>query len=103
MNRNLKSTFFVLSLLLLCFQGRAQDFQFSQFYAAPLYLNPALTGISQETRMGSVYRKQWPGLDYQFTAFTAYLDHYSFDHKSGVGLSVSSFSEEFLKLNTSDI
>ena len=103
MNRNLKSTFLVLSLLLLCFQGKAQDFQFSQFYAAPLYLNPALTGISQETRMGSVYRKQWPGLDYQFTAFSAYVDHYSFDHKSGVGLSVSSFSEEFLKLNTTDI
>ena len=103
MNRNLKSTFLVLSLLLLCFQGSAQDFQFSQFYAAPLYLNPALTGISQETRMGSVYRKQWPGLDYQFTAFSAYVDHYSFDHKSGIGLSVSSFSEEFLKLNTTDI
>jgi type IX secretion system PorP/SprF family membrane protein len=103
MKRNLKSTCLVLSLLLFCFQGRAQDFQFSQFYAAPLYLNPALTGISQETRMGSVYRKQWPGLDYQFTAFTAYVDHYSFDRKSGVGLSVSSFSEEFLKLNTTDI
>jgi type IX secretion system PorP/SprF family membrane protein len=53
--------------------------------------------------MGSVYRKQWPGLDYQFTAFSAYLDHYSFDYKSGVGLSLSSFSEEFLKLNTTDI
>ena len=103
MNKNLKSILLACTLLLLCFQGRAQDFQFSQFYAAPLYLNPALTGISQETRMGSVYRRQWPGLDYQFTAFSAYLDHYSFDYKSGVGLSLSSFSEEFLKLNTTDI
>jgi type IX secretion system PorP/SprF family membrane protein len=89
--------------LLLCVKGRAQDFQFSQFYAAPLYLNPALAGISQETRMGSVYRKQWPGLDYQFTAVSAYLDHYSFDYKSGMGLSLSSFSEEFLKLNTTEV
>lgn len=94
---------FALSFLLLFFQGKAQDFQFSQFYAAPLYLNPGLTGISQETRLGSVYRRQWPGLDYHFTAFTAYVDHYSFDRKSGIGLSVSSFSEEFLKLNTTDI
>ena len=93
----------LLGMLALFSQVSAQDFQFSQFYAAPLYLNPALTGISQETRMGSVYRKQWPGLDYQFTAFTAYVDHYSFDQKSGVGLSVSSFSEEFLKLNTTEI
>jgi len=103
MNRNLKPILLVCTVLLLCFQGRGQDFQFSQFYAAPLYLNPALTGISQETRMGSVYRRQWPGLDYQFTAVTAYLDHYSFDYKSGMGLSVSSFSEEFLKLNTTEI
>jgi len=103
MNRNLKSILLGCTALLLCFQGRAQDFQFSQFYAAPLYLNPALTGISQETRLGSVYRRQWPGLDYQFKAYTAYVDHYSFDYKSGVGLSLSSFSEEFLKLNTTDI
>jgi len=103
MNRNLKTILLACTALLLCVQGRAQDFQFSQFYAAPLYLNPALTGISQETRLGSVYRRQWPGLDYQFTAYTAYVDHYSFDYKSGVGLSMSSFSEEFLKLNTTDI
>jgi type IX secretion system PorP/SprF family membrane protein len=31
------------------------------------------------------------------------VGHYSFDYKSGVGLSLSSFSEEFLKLNTTDI
>ena len=103
MNRNLKPILLACTALLLCVQGSAQDFQFSQFYAAPLYLNPALTGISQETRMGSVYRRQWPGLDYQFTAVTAYVDHYSFDYKSGMGLSTSSFSEEFLKLNTTDI
>ena len=103
MKRNLKSILLACMALLLWVQGWAQDFQFSQFYAAPLYLNPALTGISQETRMGSVYRKQWPGLDYQFTAFTAYMDHYIFDYKSGVGLSLSSFSEEFLKLNTTEV
>lgn len=103
MNRNLKPILLACTALLLCIQGRAQDFQFSQFYAAPLYLNPALTGISQETGMGSVYRNQWPGLDYQFTAISAYLDHYSFDYKSGVGLSLSSFSEEFLKLNTTEV
>lgn len=93
----------LLGMLLIFSTGKAQDFQFTQFYAAPLYLNPALTGISQETRMGTVYRNQWPGLDYQFTAFTAYVDHYSFDQKSGIGISLSSFSEEFLKLNTTEI
>ena len=34
----------------------AQDPQFSQYYAAPLYLNPGLVGINQKGRMGINYR-----------------------------------------------
>jgi type IX secretion system PorP/SprF family membrane protein len=82
---------------------KAQDFQFSQFYSAPLYLNPGMTGISQMTRFGSNYRRQWPGLEYEFNAYSAYIDHYSYDLNSGVGLSINSFSEQFLKLNTTEI
>lgn len=80
-----------------------QDFQFSQFYSAPVYLNPAMTGISQMTRFGANYRKQWPGLQYDFNAYSAYIDHYSFDLNSGVGLSINSFSEQFLQMNTTEI
>ena len=80
-----------------------QDFQFSQFYSAPVYLNPAMTGISQLTRFGTNYRKQWPGLQYDFNAYSAYVDHYSFDLNSGVGVSINQFSEQFLKLSTTEI
>ena len=41
----------------------AQDPQFSQFYAAPLYLNPAFAGSAQEARVGINYRNQWPQID----------------------------------------
>ena len=58
----------------------AQDTQYSQFYAAPLYLNPALTGASELTRVGVNYRNQWPGLDYSFNSYSAYIDHYIFDY-----------------------
>lgn len=63
---------------MLCLEIKAQDIQFSQFYAAPLYLNPAMTGASEMTRIGVNYRNQWPGLDQTFNAYSAYADHYIF-------------------------
>lgn len=50
-----------------------QDSQFSQFYANPLYLNPALTGSHSGTyRLMSSYRSQWASaLDNPFTTYTA--------------------------------
>lgn len=80
-----------------------QDMQYSQFYAAPLQLNPAMTGVTELTRMGANYRKQWPGLNYDFQAFSAYVDHYSFDMKSGFGVSLNSFQESNLQMNLTDL
>jgi type IX secretion system PorP/SprF family membrane protein len=38
----------------------AQDKHFTQFYAAPLTLNPALTGaLEGKYRVGAIYRDQW--------------------------------------------
>lgn len=82
---------------------KAQDFHYSQFYAAPLYLNPALTGSTELSRVGINYRKQWPGLDQDFNSYSAYFDHYSFDLRSGIGISINSFQETNFNLNTSDV
>ncbi len=51
----------------------AQDVQFSQFYANPLYLNPALTGAHAGTyRVMTNYRDQWRGsIEQPFTTFSA--------------------------------
>ncbi|MBN7811515.1 type IX secretion system membrane protein PorP/SprF [Algoriphagus sp. H41] len=87
----------------LAYSVSAQDFHYSQFYAAPLYLNPALTGSTELSRVGVNYRKQWPGLDQDFNAYSAYFDHYSYDLKSGFGLAVNSFQETNFHINTSDI
>ena len=89
--------------MLVSMGGTAQDFHYSQFYAAPLYLNPALTGSTELSRMGLNYRKQWPGLDHDFNAYSAYFDHYSFDLRSGFGLALNSFQETNMKVNTTDI
>jgi len=49
----------------------AQDFHFSQFYASPLTLNPALTGnFNGFYRVTGIYRNQWPGLTQNKPAFS---------------------------------
>jgi type IX secretion system PorP/SprF family membrane protein len=67
---------------------KAQDPQFSQFYSAPLYLNPAYAGASQLTRIGGNYRNQWPSLESNFVSYTAWGDHFFDEKNSGVGLFV---------------
>jgi type IX secretion system PorP/SprF family membrane protein len=51
----------VFSIFLsLCSAIRAQDKHFTQFYAAPLALNPALTGAFEgRYRVSTIYRDQW--------------------------------------------
>ncbi len=64
----------------------AQDPQFSQFYAAPLYLNPAMAGSTGQARAGINYRNQWPAIDANFTTMSAYFDYFIEDKRSGVGV-----------------
>ncbi|NJM93682.1 MAG: PorP/SprF family type IX secretion system membrane protein [Cytophagales bacterium] len=81
----------------------AQDPQFTQFYANPLYLNPALTGASELTRVGVGYRNQWPALGYNFRTYYAYVDHFSPWYNSGVGLAVMSDRAGDLSLGFSGV
>ena len=82
-------------LIVLIFQqlGSAQDPQFSQFYAAPLYLNPAFAGSSGLARVGLNYRNQWPSLNTNFVTYSAYFDYFFEDFNSGVGLILTSDRE----------
>lgn len=68
--------FFVLSISL----AWTQDARFSQFYANPIYLNPALTGTSEEGRFIFNYRNQYPKLTGEFVTYSLSYDH-SFESK----------------------
>jgi type IX secretion system PorP/SprF family membrane protein len=81
----------------------AQDVQYSQFYAAPMYLNPAFTGATELTRVGANYRKQWPGLNHSFNSYSAYIDHYMYDINSGIGLIINGDKESMAGLSTMEI
>ena len=67
----------IFSLLLLGFAGTvfAQDPNFSQFFASPLTLNPALTGkFDGSFRVAGNYRNQWPSINNAFTTATISVD-----------------------------
>ncbi len=81
----------------------AQDPQFSQYYAAPLYLNPGLVGINQKGRAGINYRSQWPNIDASFETFSAYMDYHFEDYYSSVGVLFTSDREGLVGLRSTTI
>lgn len=78
--------------LLLCVGStttlKAQDAEFSQFYAAPTYLNPAMIGFSDQPRFILNYRHQYPGFGNAFmTLATSYDQHFD-RYNSSIGVSL---------------
>lgn len=68
--------FFVwVALFLPGVAGLAQDLHYSQFYGAPLHLNPSLTGIFDgDVRLMGQYRNQWAKIPVGYTTVTGAVD-----------------------------
>ncbi|MGL4599431.1 MAG: PorP/SprF family type IX secretion system membrane protein [Bacteroidia bacterium] len=64
----------------------AQDPEFTQFYANPLYLNPAFAGTARCPRICMNYRNQWPGISGTFVTYSASYDQHIDGIAGGVGL-----------------
>lgn len=76
-------TLLISLLFLSCFvRGNAQDVIYSQFYANPLYLNPALAGAKLDQRITLNYRNQWPSINNGYITYSAAWDQ-QFDKISG--------------------
>jgi len=72
----------------------AQDNIFSQFYNAPIYLNPALTGqFEGDLRFNALYRNQWTGLSGDFSYLSASADLNLQNFNSGLGILFNRSSE----------
>lgn len=69
----------------LIIQALAQDPQFSQFYANPLYLNPAFAGSEYCPRFCLNYRNQWPNISGTYVTYSASLDRYLPTIHGGIG------------------
>ncbi len=79
----MRSFFITLIVIALSFSIQAQDIHFSQFYAAPLDLNPAMTGVMKcKMRFSANYRNQWAPI-LKSNAYNTYM--FSYDQKVPVG------------------
>jgi type IX secretion system PorP/SprF family membrane protein len=82
----------------------AQDHIYSQFYNAPLYLNPALTGqFEGDIRMNMIYRNQWSGLSGDLSYLSASVDLNIPHFGGGVGLQFTRSSEGISYLRKNNI
>ncbi|MCP9761928.1 PorP/SprF family type IX secretion system membrane protein [Lacihabitans soyangensis] len=86
----MKRLFQILILANLVNVAFAQDPQFTQFYAAPLYHNPAFTGSGYAPRLIYNYRNQWPSLNANFITSVISVDHFIEKANSGIGITMMS-------------
>ncbi|MDB5282643.1 MAG: hypothetical protein JWO06_1718 [Bacteroidota bacterium] len=76
----MRKIYAVLVAILFCVSTYAQDIHFSQYYASPLTLNPALTGnVNGVFRVAFNYRNQWFNIPTQNTIAPYQTYQASFD------------------------
>ncbi len=83
--------YFILAMVMWCSLVYAQDPQYSQYYNAPLYLNPAFAGTGDNTRGIVNFRSQWPGIsgNVPYSTYSVSIDHHIEPINSGVGLLIT--------------
>lgn len=72
----------------MCGIVSAQDSEYSQFYANPLYLNPAFTGTNDNGRVAVNYRNQWPREGNTFVSYALSFDQYVKELRGGLGAQI---------------
>ncbi|HYG52732.1 MAG TPA: PorP/SprF family type IX secretion system membrane protein [Flavobacteriales bacterium] len=78
----------IVSILIAfnCAFVHAQDMQFSQYFQAPMYLNPAFAGANVCARVSSNFRVQWPSISNGYSSQILALDHFYPNINMGAGL-----------------
>ncbi|MFK7935098.1 MAG: type IX secretion system membrane protein PorP/SprF [Saprospiraceae bacterium] len=89
----LRTLTILLLFLGIATAGNAQDPIFSQFYAAPLQLNPAFAGTTYEPRITLNYRNQWPSIENAYVTYAASYEQFMENLNSGFGVQVSTDSQ----------
>lgn len=108
LNRTNMKQLYKLSLAVACLfvaasELKAQDPEFTQFYANQLYLNPALAGNTFCPRVSAGYRIQWPNIYGTYSTIGVSVDRYVNSVKGGVGLTIMQDRAAQGTLNTTGI
>ena len=81
--------FFLILSIISGTMLKAQDPHFSQYYANPLYLNPAFAGTAVCPRMILNYRNQWPSISGNYVTYNASYDQHIDAINGGIGILVT--------------
>jgi type IX secretion system PorP/SprF family membrane protein len=82
----MKKLVILFALISLSGTVLAQDPTFTQFYANPLYLNPAFAGSHGCPRFALNYRNEWPNLSGNYVTYSASYDQYFKNISGGFGV-----------------
>ncbi len=80
--------YFALTILCSATTANAQDPAFSQFYSAPMHLNPGMAGMTYGPRGNLLYRNQWPAIEDGFVTYHGSFDMHVDKLGGGVGMSI---------------
>ncbi len=75
-------------MVLVSVHGMAQDPVMSQFYANPLFMNPAMAGVEGRSKIYLGYRNQWPGAAQPYSTYHASYEQYMKSLQGGIGVHV---------------
>ena len=89
LKKNDMKRYLLIAFTIFCGSAGAQDFQLSQYYQAPLYLNPGFTGITPQQRVVLNHRVQWPNLPQAFATYALSYDIFVNELRSGFGVLVT--------------
>jgi type IX secretion system PorP/SprF family membrane protein len=68
--------------------GLAQDPAMSQFYANPLFMNPAMAGVEGPAKVYLGYRNQWPAAADPYSTYHASYEQFLDAVQGGIGVHV---------------
>jgi len=83
--KNVKKFVVIFASIFAIHTAVAQDPTFSQFYANPLYLNPAFAGSHGCPRFNLNYRNEWPNLSGNYKTYSASYDQHFKNISGGIG------------------
>ena len=86
-------------LMHLTQKSNGQGMHFSQYYNAPLLINPANTGLTPNSdfRLGANYRKQWSSIPVPYRTISAFADFQAFrnlNETNWMGLGLAFFNDQ---------